>query len=43
MSLSRGTPCSVVLPSGIRHAAMMGSALFLLPEISILPLSRVPP
>ena len=42
MSLRRGTPLSVVFPSAIRHAAMIGSALFLLPLISILPLSRCP-
>src|SRR5205807_7188273 len=43
MSLSRGTPLRVVFPSASRHAAMIGSALFLLPLISIRPLSRVPP
>src|SRR5579862_3858383 len=43
MSLSRGTPLSVVLPSASRHAAMIGNALFLLPLISILPFNRVPP
>src|SRR4029453_18037257 len=43
MSLRRGTPLRVVLPSPSRHAAMIGNALFLLPLISILPLSRCPP
>ncbi len=43
MSLRRGTPCSVVFPSAIRHAATIGSELFLLPLISTLPLSLVPP
>ena len=43
MSLRRGTPLSVVLPSAIRLAAMIGNALFLLPLISILPFSRFPP
>src|SRR3954467_3245193 len=43
MSERRGTPARVVLPSAIRHAAMMGSELFLLPLISTLPLRRLPP
>src|SRR3954464_7036861 len=43
MSERRGTPRSVVLPSAIRHAAMIGSELFLLPLISTLPLRRLPP
>src|SRR2546425_554830 len=43
MSESRGTPRRVLLPSAIRQAARMGSEEFLLPLISILPLSRVPP
>src|SRR5882757_6830392 len=43
MSLRRGTDLSVVLPSAIRHAARIGSALFLEPEISTLPLRRLPP
>src|SRR5947209_6345274 len=43
MSLRRGTLWSVVLPSASRHAATIGSALFLLPLISILPLRRLPP
>src|SRR5438105_12840293 len=43
MSLRRGTLCSVVLPSASRHAARIGSAEFLDPEISILPLRRFPP
>src|SRR4051812_18822485 len=40
MSLSRGTLLSVVRPWAIRHAARIGRALFLDPEISILPLRR---
>src|SRR6185436_9892545 len=43
MSDSRGTPCRRVRPSAITHAATIGSAEFLLPEISIFPLRRVPP
>src|SRR6185436_14840062 len=43
MSERRGTLLSVVFPSAMRVAAMIGSAEFLLPEISILPLRRVPP
>src|SRR6266581_2953831 len=43
MSERRRTPRSVVLPSAIRHAAMIGSELFLLPLISTLPLRRLPP
>src|SRR5690349_17029790 len=43
MSLRRGTLLSVVLPSAIMQAARIGKALFLEPEISILPLRRLPP
>ena len=43
ISLRRGTPLSVILLVDMRHAAMIGNALFLLPLISILPLRRVPP
>src|SRR4051812_7523920 len=43
MSESRGTPRSVVFPSAMRQAAMIGSELFLLPLISTLPLRRRPP
>src|SRR5438034_9631534 len=43
MSDKRGTLCSVVLPSARRHAARIGNAEFLEPEISILPLRRFPP
>src|SRR3954466_14360758 len=43
ISDSRGTPRRVVFPSAIRHAAMIGSELFLLPLISTLPLRRFPP
>src|SRR5688572_20093083 len=43
MSDSRGTPCSVNFSLVSSAAATIGSAEFLLPEISILPLSRVPP
>src|SRR5687767_2337423 len=42
-SLRRGTPLSVVLPSANRQAARIGRAEFLLPLISIFPLSRFPP
>src|SRR5258706_10954342 len=43
ISESRGTPWRRVRPSAMRQAARMGSEEFLLPEISILPLRRVPP
>jgi hypothetical protein len=43
MSLSLGTPLSVVVDVAIKLAAMSGKALFLLPLISILPLRRLPP
>src|SRR6476469_2727552 len=43
MSERRGTPCRRVGPSARRQAATIGSEEFLLPEISILPLRRVPP
>src|SRR5687767_8599673 len=43
MSERRGTPWSGVLPSAIRQAASSGSALFLEPLTSILPLRRTPP
>src|SRR3954470_15264781 len=43
MSLRRGTDFRTVLPSAIRQAARIGSALFFEPEISTLPLRRVPP
>src|ERR1700749_2391491 len=43
MSERRGPPCRVIFSDDMRAAATIGSALFLLPLISILPLSREPP
>src|SRR4030081_3693328 len=43
ISDSRGTPLRTIFPTAIKRAARIGSAEFLLPEISILPLSRFPP